>query len=239
MKNINILFLFLILLQAQFAFSNNYKNDNIYIVQDKVFHKYHELGAWIGYVPNDEFYLSYPAGINYVFHFNDLLSWEVFHLDFMINQEKDIKDNLIRNFGLAPKEISKPTYIIHSNFQFKPLYGKSSLFNKKVINHETYFLIGAGIIAYDKEYNYANNINQTAFSIDFGVGMRYFIYKNFSLNIELKDMLHFKDEQTENRMYLGLGLCFRFNLSPRKNEQDIRLDNLKKLLRDSNENEKN
>ena len=49
-------------------------------------------------------------------------------------------------------------------------------------------------------------------------------------------MINLKDEKIENNIYFGVGIGYRFNLSPRKTEMDSTIEDLRKYLRDKDNN---
>ncbi|MDY7034068.1 MAG: outer membrane beta-barrel domain-containing protein [Thermodesulfobacteriota bacterium] len=206
--------------------------EQVFAIQNRIFHRYHEIGAWFNYIPDDDFYDIYGVGISYTFNFNDYLAWEVVRGVFAINQEKDLKDKLIKQFGLAPTGYTEPEYLIHSHFVFKPLYGKDAMWNGSIINHESYLFLGGGVVRYEKRYNYGAPTTEDIASLSFGFGMKYFLNENICLNLEIRDLVNFKDDVTENNVSFGIGIGLRFNLSPRKTGGDSTIEILNEYLKD-------
>lgn len=209
------------------------REEHVYAIQNKVFHKNHELTLISGYVADDDFYNVYPVGISYTFNFNDHYSWEVARGEYMINKEKDLKGELEAEFGVTPSEFREPVYSIFSNFVIRPFYGKESVKNKRVLNHETYFLLGGGITNYEKKYVDEASDSENVISMSVGVGKKYFLNKKLCMNFELRDLVRFKDDNTENTIFFGISFGFRFNLLPRKSESDVTIDKIKGYLEKS------
>lgn len=211
--------------QLLFASDFNYNNeDRVYVVQEKVFHRYHELGFFIPYIPDDDFFDSFGLGANYVYHFNDMFSWEVFRGAWMMNQDKPIRDDINKSLNISPTFYDEPTYMIYSQLGLRPFYGKSAICNKKIIFHETGLFVGVGILGFDRIKSFASDANDTALSISLGMCTTFFLNKYSSLSLHIRDLVHFKDNQTENRISLEMGYSFRFNMSPRvklKNKKDL------------------
>ena len=212
-------------LVPQLIFASGLDNeDRIYVVQEKVFHRYHEIGILIPYIPDDEFFDSFGVSANYLYHFNDVLSWEVFRGAWMINQDKSIRDDIQKSLNITPTYYDEPSYMVYSHLWFRPLYGKSAVCNKKIIFHETGFFVGAGLIGYDRIHSFSNDTNDSALSLSFGLCKTFFLNSFSSISIHIRDLIHFKEDQTENRISLEIGYSFRFNLTPRKklrNKQDL------------------
>jgi outer membrane beta-barrel protein len=195
------------------------QNDRIYVIQEKIFHRYHETGLLLSYIPDDDFYDSYGIGANYVFHFNDVFSWEVFRAEWMMNQEKSLKDDMEQSLEITPTYYDELSYMVHSQLWFRPFYGKSAVLNKKILFHETGLFAGMGMIGYDRKKSFGNDANDSALSFSFGVGTTFFLNSLTGISFQIQHMMHFKDNQTENRIGLIMGYSFRFNLSPRKKVQ--------------------
>lgn len=204
---------------------------SVFAVQDRVFHKNHELALSLGYIADDDFYNVYPLGVGYTFNFTDHLSWEVARFQYMFSREKDLKGDLEDEFGVTPSQFTKPMYAIHSSVVLRPFYGKSAVYNRRILNHETFFLLGAGMIHYDRKRSFGGTGTENAVSICLGAGKTYFLNKHLSLSLDIRDYVNLKDDRTENTIFLGLSLGFRFNLLPRKTEADRTLDTLNDYIR--------
>jgi outer membrane beta-barrel protein len=203
---------------------------HVYAIQERVFHRYHEIGLSLGYIPDDDFYNVYPVGVDYTFNFDDYLAWEVLRAEMMLTQEKDLKGKLESSFGVTPSEFSEPKYMIHTSLVLKPFYGKEAVWNRSIVNHESYFFLGGGMINYERQFSYGEPADEDALSINLGFGTRYFLSKSLCVNFEIRDLISFREEKTDNNIFLGISLGFRFNLSPRKADRDQTLDKLKDYL---------
>ncbi|MBF0451940.1 MAG: outer membrane beta-barrel domain-containing protein [Candidatus Magnetomorum sp.] len=192
------------------------QKDHIYVIQEKIFHRYHETGLFMSYVPDDDFYDSFALGANYVFHITDVFSWEVFRAAWMTNQEKSLKDDIERSLDITPTHYDEPNYMVHSQFWFRPFYGKSAVLNKRIIFHETGLFAGIGMIGFDQKKSFGNNANDTALSVSCGLGTTFFLNSYSGVSFHIRNLMHFKKDQTENRISLEMGYSFRFNLNPRK-----------------------
>ncbi len=205
--------------------------EKVSAVQNRLFHRNHELSASIGYIADDAFYVIYPVSIGYTYNFSDNWGWEVGRLQYFINQERGLIDELL-DLNAAAARFQEPKYMIDSHIVWKPLYGKSALLNHKVINHETYLFAGGGVTRYETNYSYGESDTEDAMNISFGAGFKYFINQKFCLNVEVRDILNFRKDDNENNIYFGLGLGWRFNLAPRKVEEDPTLKKLDNILSD-------
>ncbi|MRR39208.1 outer membrane beta-barrel domain-containing protein [bacterium] len=204
--------------------------EKVFAIQERIFQRDHELTLSLGYIPDEDFYNVFPVGIGYTYHFNDFIAWEVARGMYLYNREKDLKKDLENDFGVTPSEFLEPKYMVHSNLVIKPFYGKESIWNRSVLNHESYFLMGGGIVNYEKKFSYGDTETETAPSICLGYGIKYFLSKSICMNLEIRDLVNLRDDGTENNIYLGVGITYRYNLSARKTDQDETVDKLKGYL---------
>jgi len=121
-------------------------------------------------------------------------------------------------------------FAVHSNFILEPLYGKDVFGNRRVINHETYLFLGGGTISYERKFSNGETDSEVAPSVSFGVGKKFFMGEKLCLFVELKDWVNFRESDVENNFWFGMSLGFRFNLSPRKNQDDATTEKLDKYL---------
>lgn len=133
------------------------KEEKVRAIQDRIYQKSHELGIAGGYIPDEDFYESFPVGAYYMFTFNEHFAWEVARAQWIFNNAKDLKNDLENDFGVRSTELSEPQYSICSHAVFTPFYGKDAVLNRGVINRETYFLLGGGIVHYNNKDNFENS----------------------------------------------------------------------------------
>ncbi|MEW5803041.1 MAG: hypothetical protein AB1847_13150, partial [bacterium] len=127
-----------------------------------------------------------------------------------------------------PSEFKKTKYMSHSHLVLKPFYGKDAVWNRSILNHEGYFFLGGGLVSYECQ---PDGNTENVLSASFGIGTRYFIHEHLCVNLEVRDLLNFKDEGMENILGFGLGLGFRFNLSARKTAGGETIESLQHYLR--------
>ncbi len=184
----------------------------ISIIQERLFDKKREVGLTLGYYPDDNFYEVYPITFNFVNHFNERYAWEVIRASYMINKENDLKKDLENNFGVTPSTFDEMTSHFETAFIFKPTYGKDAFLNKHIINHEGYMSFGVGVANFERQVSYGSPNTESAPTASIGIGRKYFINKSFNISLDLKSMLIFKENNTENYVYLGVGFNYRFDL---------------------------
>jgi outer membrane beta-barrel protein len=204
--------------------------EKVYAVQNRVFHRNHEIDLSLGYIADDDFFHVYPVGAGYTYHFNNHFSWEVGRAQYMFNVDKDLKETLRTEFDVQPERFAEQKYMYHTHLVFKPLYGKHAFLNRNVINNEIYLFGGPGIVHYEWDFSTGEVRKEDALSLSFGIGMKYFLSKKVCLNFEIRDLVNFREEDTENNIYFGVGIGYRFNLSPRRTEEDPTVKKLNRIL---------
>lgn len=205
--------------------------EKVYAVQNRIFHRNHEIALNAGYVTDDAFFKIYPISLGYTYNFSDNWGWEVGRFQYLFNEDRKLQDDLKSAPFYAQTEFFvEPKYMLHSHLVWKPLYGKSAVMNRKVVNHETYFLIGAGITNYETTYANGDTESENALSLSFGAGFKYFLNQKFCLNVEVRNIYNAREDENENNVYFGLGLGWRFNLAPRKVQEDPTIKKLDEIL---------
>jgi outer membrane beta-barrel protein len=204
--------------------------EKVYAVQNRLFHRNHQLDLSVGYIADDDFFHLYPVSLGYTFHFGENFSWEVGRFSYNYNQGKDLKETLENEFSAQPERFPEQIYMYHSHLVFKPLYGKHAVLNRGIVNDEIYLFAGAGAVHYEWNYSDGRTETEEAVSLSFGAGMRFFLNQTFSLNFEIRDLIHLRKDDTENNLQFGAGIGYRFNLAPRKIEEDPTVKKLKKIL---------
>lgn len=212
------------------ACADTLDGESVAAVQDRVFFRYHEIDLGFGYIPDDDFYELFPIKFGYTFSFNDHFAWNVIDVHWMHNQEKDLKTDLEQDFGVTPENFDHMVSAVHTNFVIKPLYGKSVYRNSKVINHETYFLIGGGLVNYEKEKSDGSTLSEMRSSISLGIGKKIFVGQKLCFNLELKNWINVNQNEIDNHFWVGISLGYRFNLSPRQSDRDTTVDKVSQYL---------
>ena len=229
MKKLIVAAMLLLMLAPVSAYCQESDEETVSAIQNRIFFRHHELGLSTGYIADDDFFHIFPISGSYTFNFNELFSLEVFRFQYMFTQEKDLKSELI-DIGVQPSRYPEQKYAVHSHLMIKPLYGKDAVLNRGIVNHQTYFFLGGGVTRYEWIRSYGENETENAPSLSMGGGMKFFLNERFCLNVEIRDVMNFRKDDTENNVFFGAGLGFRFDLSPRKSEEDATLEKLRNIL---------
>lgn len=219
------------LLTGQLGWCEEKKDkEEVYAIQNRVFHRNHELDLSLGNVLDDDFFHVYPIGLGYLYHFNERYAWEVARVLYHFNEAKELKSTLENEFNVTPERFPEQKYSYFSHFVYKPLYGKHAFLNRSIINSEFIFFAGLGMIHYEWQRSFGESETEDAMALSFGLGWKYFINDKLCLNIELRDVVSFRQDDTEYYPAFGIGLGYRFNLAPRKVEEDPSMKKLKRIL---------
>lgn len=214
------------------------EGEKVYAIQDRIYHRNHELSVSGGYIPNEDFHEAYPVGLGYTFNFNEYISWEVARGQYIFTSEKELKADIEESAEqLTPSLYAEPKYMVHSHLVFRPFYGKAAIVNRGIINRETYLFAGGGIVNYEWQTPEGSSDSEMVNSISFGLGTKYFINENLCMNLEIRDLVNMWDGDTDNRIYFGIGFGFRFNLLPRKEERNSDVDRMNEYLKKSTKDE--
>jgi outer membrane beta-barrel protein len=228
-KQLAILFTILGLLFPVSGWGASDDEEKVTAIQNRIFYKHHELGVSAGYIADDDFSHVYPIAASYTYNYNEHLSLEVLRFQYMFTQDKDLKAELL-DIGVQPSRYPEQKYAIHSHLIFKPLYGKDAVLNRGIVNHETYVFVGGGVVRYEWIRSYGENETEDAPSLSLGVGMKFFLNQKFCLNVEIRDLMNFREDDTENNVFFGIGIGFRFDLSPRETKEDPTVEKLRNIL---------
>ena len=206
------------------------EGEEVVAIQKRLFDRFHEVALVAGFIPDEDFYYVFPVGLSYTYNFNENLAWEVIRAQWAFTNEKDLKKDLESDFGATPSQFDEMKYLIHTNVLVKPSYGKDALWNRRVIHHETYLLAGVGVAGYDRRTSDGGRSGRHALSLSFGLGRKYFLNRSFCVNFEVRDLVNLKGGDTENNVYFGVSLGWRFDLSPRRPPRDPAVDELRHYL---------
>jgi outer membrane beta-barrel protein len=169
----------------------------------------HELMLALGAMPMDAFFKGMTLQGSYTYHFTHLYAVEfagLYSFNFATGLEQELKER----FDVQPTKTGELLSIINVNFVLKPLYGKFAVINDKIFTGEMYFVAG-----------YAHGFFSAAkpAGIDFGVGLRMFINKYFSLRLDIRDYMFLPEfKSVSNNLFISFGLGLTFGFSEEEKE---------------------
>lgn len=173
----------------------------------------HELMISIGSLPKDAFETGLTIQGSYAYHFNQLFAWEVVGGTYSFNVATDLSTELRNRFELSPEREGILEAILHTNFVFKPLYGKIALLNRTMGEAEVFFVAGPALGFFDDQ--------SRPFGFNVGVGLRFFLGRYFSLRLDLRDYAFLPDfAEVDNHFFVSFGLSLTFGFAADDAEEE-------------------
>lgn len=166
--------------QAQLQFAGD--APRILTVDPRTHDYRHELQLGVALLPLDAFYIGVAAAGSYTYHLSDIWAWEVAHGVYSHNLDTSLVGDLQR-FDVAPS----PSPIQHkmmltTNLLLKPMAGKFTVFNRHVLQSDTFFAAGLGAVMTTKDWRFA---------ADVGVGFRFWATQAIAVRLDVRDYLVF------------------------------------------------
>lgn len=205
----------------------SYTKDGIDVVQGRLFRKSlrHEFSLDVGAIIDNQFLFYELIQPRYTFHLRENIGIELTY-GFVLHQERQIIEAL-RNVSCDPdNNASTPSIpcsvdldpppdpmknMYFANIIWSPMYGKFSIFSKKIYHFDVYILAGGGM--FDNERS-----NRFGFNVGFGTKIftnDWFAVKFDFRNITVREAAPF-NQIINNRIY-SLGVSAFLPTKPRKN----------------------
>jgi len=148
------------------------------VIQPRKFNLKHEFYLAGGIQPMNAYYKGFVGTFSYTLHFDDFQAWEIVSLSYSQNIETGLKEEIYK-WRAEPEssEFDALQVLMSSNYILKPAYSKLAFFNDSIVYSEMFFNVGGGAAKY---------VSSWRPGLDYGVGMRFFISKWFSLRLDLR-----------------------------------------------------
>lgn len=174
----------------------------------------HEISFLVGTLPKDAFGTGLTLQGSYTYHFSQLLAWEIVGGTYSFNLSTKLEDELQDRFEVKPERgRGVLEAMVHSNFVFKPLYGKVALLNDTLLTAELFLVVGPALGFFDDQ--------SRPFGFDVGIGLRFFMGRYFSLRLDIRDYAFLPDfAEVDNHIYLSVGLSLTFGFAKDTDEED-------------------
>lgn len=174
------------------------------IIEKKQFQtdRRHEIGVYLGVIPNDPFFVYMPVGIRYDYHFMEGLSFEVAGA-YIPSFENTLRSDLEVFSGGNIDRVEVPERVQWYggvNILWTPFHGKFSVMNKKITSFDAGFLVGLGMMG-SQVYNGTAKKWETRWSYDGAIP--------FNLMANLGAFLKFYATD-----YLAVGIDYRHYIFP-------------------------
>lgn len=170
------------------------------VVQNRTYTLRHEIGVQVGVLPMDAFTKGVTLGGSYTLHFNQILAWEVVQFMHSFPFDTALNDDLA-SFDLRPTPFETIENLLSTNLVFKPVYFKGSALNRSVISGELMVVLGGA---------YAWFTRSKRPGLDYGVGLRLFASRLFSVRLDARHMMFFthgagSGVDVHHELWIGLG----------------------------------
>ncbi len=152
-------------------------------IQNRAYTMDFEFDLGVGTLPLDAFYKGYYPLAGAVVHFNDFLGWQVARGAYSFNVSTGLRDQLERDFAVAPTAFEEVQWFIGSDLLLKPFYGKSSVLNTWVLHYEAHFILGASLFKF--------SVAQFSPALNLGFGIRLFHNRYVSYRLDVSDAIVF------------------------------------------------
>lgn len=168
------------------------RREGIDVVQRRVFRKSlrHEFSLGGAINADNQFLLYEYLDARYTFHFREALSFEA-HYARAFSQNKAIVNDLANipcppgvPSGTScavtlnpPPDPTKNMYF--GNLVWSPIYGKFSIFSKKIYHFDVYLVAGAGMFDNERSNRFAFNV---------GIGTKIYVNNWFAVRFDLRNI---------------------------------------------------
>ena len=199
----------------------NYRKEGIDVVQRRVFRKSlrHEFSFDGGLNADNQFLMYEMADIRYTFHFREALAFEMAWTH-MFHQNKAIINDLANiqcPAGVPAGSICSITMnpppdpmknIFFGNVVWSPIYGKFSIFSKKIYHFDLFLVAGAGYFQTEASHR---------FGFDVGAGSKVYLNNWCAVRIDFRNITVREGGQFKhiiNNRFITAGVSFFLPTKP-------------------------
>lgn len=188
---------------AQAAITFDDDAPRVFSIQRRPYRLGHEFQLGLGVLPLDAFYVGAVASAAYTYHFSDFWAWEIAGGNYSHNFDTGLADELLERHGAVPVRGGgeQITRLVSTSAIVKPLFGKLTVFNRKVVYAETFFAAGVGSV-FKGDY--------WRFAADVGIGFRFWSSRSLSVRFDVRDYLLFPRRVPQNTLMLLLSASFNY-----------------------------
>jgi outer membrane beta-barrel protein len=181
----------------------------VFAIQPRPFRLGHEFQLGAGVLPLDAFYVGVVPAASYTYHFTDFWAWEIASVGYSQNFSTSLEGDLKESYGLRPQsgDIKHIQLFGTTSLVIKPLFGKLAVFNRDIVQSETFFVLGLGGLLLEGHFRP---------TVDFGLGLRFWSTETLSVRFDLRDYLIFVQLLPQHALFGMLSVAFNFVNSPAK-----------------------
>lgn len=196
-------------------------NEEVRVVQENLYEKagHLEVGASLGAIPNDPYYLAGTVGVVGLYHLSETLGvgLAIHGATGGPTQEAD----RLSEFGGAAVDSYAPTLLVDLDAQWTPIYAKLNLLGQAVVHYDVY--VAGGVGAFLARRSILEGVSAGAdpavgawnspASVNLGLGNRFFFRagdKVQAVHLEARDHLFLAENPDgsrwlKNNLHLTLG----------------------------------
>lgn len=151
-------------------------------------------------LPSDVFYRTFGVNAKASYHFNEMWGLELFGYAFTSSEREEVGE-LKDKQGLGVKSLVSVSSFYGTNIYFNSIYGKTSLFNNKIIPFEIYQTFGIGKVR--------TGNSEESTSIQVGIGDVFSLSRSTAFKVDLTWAFYnatnyLGKEQASNSLFLTL-----------------------------------
>ncbi|HMN67306.1 MAG TPA: outer membrane beta-barrel domain-containing protein [Bdellovibrionales bacterium] len=215
MKLSSLILCALLLPQFTFAadedeFGDAYDIPQVVALEKRLYSVNYELTPQMGFYPLDSFNKSLVFGLSLTNFSDSYRGWEIFNVQYAMNIETDLKDQLISNFNVRPTGIlDYIEWTAFTSYVYTPFYSKNLAFNSKVVHGDLSLVGGPGLVSFHS--------GDRAFAGGGGFIMRFFLNQRYSAKFDARTYYHMGENKNTNfLLMLNLGLSIQMGGTDKK-----------------------
>jgi outer membrane beta-barrel protein len=176
------------------------------VIQKRHFRLGSEFYLDLGGLVLDPFTKSWAPSLGWVAHINDHLGWEIVNASFIpplkyFSVRTHVRAQLEDSFAVSSSAFDKLQLYATTGLVWKPLYGKFSVFNRSNLYADMSFTLAAGVARYADD-------SLPVFPLGVaGFGLRFYVSQTWSVRLDARDFVFFRNLLPTNDLYVGLGIA--------------------------------
>lgn len=179
------------------------------IIEKRAYLPHHEFRLAMAYLPQDPFWKAYGPDFSYTWHPSEYWSWEVVRAAYFTTYNSSLRKKLASEFDKTQDPYEKASYLVASNLQLTPFYGRYTVMNRAVVHQETYLAAGVSADGWTKPQDPKVNGGGVRPGFDVGLGFRWYTSRKTSLKLEVLDNFFMRsDGSVGDQVWLTLGMAF-------------------------------
>lgn len=164
-----------------------------------------EIYLDVGAMVLDPFTKTFAPTLGWTAHFGDHVAWEIVNGTYIprpFSLRTNLRQQLEDSFGILSGAFKRPQLFATTAIVWTPLYGKFSVFNRKLLYADLSFTLGAGVARY-----YEDDVLPIFPIVMGGIGLRFYLNELWSVRVDVRDYVWFRGLPPSNDLYVALGIA--------------------------------